>query len=43
MNIILYRGGMCGDIIAAMIDPTIFKKRIFIYRGNIFNVTISST
>jgi len=28
MNIILYRGGMCGDIIAAMIDPTIYKKRI---------------
>lgn len=28
MNILLYRGGMCGDIIAAILDPTIHKKSI---------------
>jgi len=27
MTALLYRGGMCGDLILAMIDPNALKKR----------------
>lgn len=27
VNVLLYRGGMCGDIIGLMLDPTIVKPR----------------
>ena len=28
MNIMLFRGGMCGDLLCILLDPTMFKRRI---------------